>query len=188
VAINLTLLAPPSDDEILGLSERNPGLQIERGPDGALIVTPASGKGGRRELVLGRQLDEWAESDGRGLAFGASTGFRLPDNSVLSPDAAWVLKERWEALTDEQQDRFVPLCPDAVFEILSRTDSLPRLRAKMRAYLANGAALAVLVDPLRRAVEVYEPEMGVRVLEGAGSVSLDPTLRGFVLQLEPIFG
>jgi Uma2 family endonuclease len=165
VAISLRLLAPPSDGDILDLSQRNPGLQIERGADGALIVTPASGKGGRRELLLGRQLDEWAEADGRGLVFGPSTGFRLPDGSLLSPDAAWIRRERWASLTDEQQESYVPLCPDATFEVLSRNDSLPRLRAKMRAYLANGAMLAVLVDPQRRAVEIYEPDREPRTLE-----------------------
>lgn len=96
-------------------------------------------------------------------------------------------RKRWEALSQEQREGFAPLCPDAVFEIVSRTDAPAALRAKMRAYLANGARLAVLVDPLRRAVEVHTPGQDPQILEDVRSVSLDPVLPGFTLDLEPIF-
>src|SRR3990172_1988537 len=104
VAISLKLVAPPTDEEIRELSRRNPGLQFERSTAGELVVTPTSGRGGRRELIVGSQLDHWAEADGGGFAFGPSTGFRLPDGSLLSPDASWVRRDRWEALSPEQQD------------------------------------------------------------------------------------
>jgi hypothetical protein len=56
MAISLKLAAPPSDDDILGLSDRNPGLQFERSSAGALVVTPNGSEGGRRDLALGHQL------------------------------------------------------------------------------------------------------------------------------------
>src|SRR3990172_7879755 len=113
VAISLKLLAPPTDEEILEMSERNPGFQFERSIEGELLVTPAGSKSGRRELVLGAQLDAWAESDGSGLAFGPSAGFRLADGSLLSPDASWVRRDRWEAFSLDEQEDFAPICPDA---------------------------------------------------------------------------
>lgn len=187
MAISLNLAAPPSDDEILVLSGRNPGFQFERSAAGELIVTPGSGETGRREAVLVMQLGHWAEVQGHGVVFGPSAGFRLPDGSLLSPDAAWMPEDRWMALTPEQRDSFVPLCPDAVFEVASKTDTQSALRAKMLAYVANGARLAVLIDPQRRAVEIHELGAAPRILERATSVSLDPALKGFTLNLKPIF-
>jgi Uma2 family endonuclease len=187
VAISLNLLAPPTDDDILILSSRNPGFKFERSAAGELIVTPGSGETGRREAVLVAQLSRWADAQGRGVVFSPSAGFRLPDGSLLSPDAAWMPEERWKSLTPEQRDSFSPLCPDAVFEVASKFDTRSALRTKMLAYLANGARLVVLIDPQRRAVEIYEPGASPRTLERVPSVALDPVLPGFTLNLESIF-
>ena len=187
MAISLKLPAPPSDEEILELSRRNPGLQIERTATGELIVSPTGGEAGRREAEIVAQLHRWATQDGRGIVFGPSTGFHLPDGAVLSPDASWVRRERWAALTSSQRQGFAPLCPDAVLEIASPTDALRDLRRKMQAYLSNGARLAVLIDPQRRAVEICTPDRDPRVIEAARSVTLDPVLPGFALDLELVF-
>jgi len=187
VAISLKLPVPPSDEELVALSERNPGFEFERTAEGELIVTPTGGEAGRSEAELVGQLHTWAVLDRTGLVFGPSTGFRLPDGSLLSPDASWLPRTRWEALTTTQREGFAPLCPDAVFEIASSSDALWFLRRKMRAYVANGARLAVLITPEGRAVEIYAPGVEPRVIEAARSVTLDPVLPGFTLDLEPIF-
>lgn len=188
MAISFRLLTSPTDDEILELTERNPGLQIEQSASGELILTPIGGEAGRREAVLGAQLGSWAESDGRGVVFSSSTGFRLPDGSLLSPDASWLRRDLWDALTSSQQEGFAPLCPDVVFEILSHDDLFHDLRAKMRDYLANGCRLAVLIDPEHRTVETYAPDQDPQVLESTSSASFDPVLPGFTLDLRRIFG
>jgi Uma2 family endonuclease len=187
VAISLKLPAPPSDAEIIAISERNPGFKFERSAAGELLVTPAGGEAGRQEFELCRQLGQWAKADGSGVGFGPATGFRMPDGALFIPDACWVRQDRWQALTAEERRGLVPLCPDAVFEILSPTDALANLRAKMRAYLANGAGLAVLIDPERRAVELFAPHRPPEVVEFARTISCDPVLPGFTLDLEPIF-
>jgi Uma2 family endonuclease len=89
-------------------------------------------------------------------------------------------------LSPAQRHSFAPLCPDAVFEVASTTDTPGVLRAKMLADLANGARLAVLIDPERRTVEVYEQGAAPRMLERPESVALDPVLEGFVLDLAPL--
>jgi Uma2 family endonuclease len=187
VAISLKLPAPPTDEEIVEISERNPGFKFERSAAGELLVTPTGGEAGRQEFELCRQLGQWAEADGSGVGFGPSTGFRMPDGALFIPDASWMRRDRWEALTAEQQRDLVPFCPDAVFEILSWTDAVSDLRKKMRAYLGNSARLAVLVDPQRRAVEIYLPGREPQILESSRSVSLDPVLPGFTLDLERVF-
>jgi Uma2 family endonuclease len=187
MGIRLDLLHRVTDEELWELSERNPGYQFERTADGRLIVTPTGGESGRRSGEIFGQLREWNRRTRLGVVFDSSTGFRLPDGSLLSPDASWVRRERWEALSREEREGFVPLCPDAVFEVRSASQSLGELREKMEAYRANGARLGVLIDPYRRAVEIYRPGALVERYEGAERVPLDPELPGFILELEPIF-
>src|SRR5262249_46088338 len=103
MAFLLTLAKPVTDEELLQISERNPGFQFERDPAGVLIVTPTGSEAGRREMALGGQLYAWAKRNDAGVTFGPSTGFRLPDGSIRSPDASWVRRDRWEALTQDEQ-------------------------------------------------------------------------------------
>ncbi|WP_448595105.1 Uma2 family endonuclease [Thermoflexus hugenholtzii] len=187
MGIRLDLLHRVTDEELWELSERNPGYQFERTADGRLIVTPTGGESGRRSGEVFYQLEHWNRRTRLGVAFDSSTGFRLPDGSLLSPDASWVRRERWEALSREEREGFVPLCPDVVFEVRSASQSLGELREKMEAYRANGARLGVLIDPYRKAVEIYRPGAPVERYEGVQRVSLDPELPGFTLDLEPIF-
>lgn len=175
-----------TDEELLELSQLNPGYQIERDACGALIVTPSGMNSERRSALVVHRLAEWNEGENRGEVFGSSAGFALADGSVLSPDAAWVSRARWDALTYAQQELFGPLAPDAVFELRSRTDSLTELQAKMRSYTGNGVRVGVLIDPYDRIVEVYRPDADPLRVDPDGSVSLDPELPGFMLDLRPL--
>jgi Uma2 family endonuclease len=186
VAINLKLRVIPTDDDILDLSRENPGYQFERTASGALVVTPTGSDAGRRTAEVISQLWAWNRTSGTGVVFDSSTGFRMPDGSLLSPDASWVRRARWEALTPRQRAGFAPLCPDVVFDVRSESDRVSDLQAKARAYLANGAGLVVLIDPEARTVSIYRPNRDTTVLENPVHVSLDPELAGFVLEVVAI--
>lgn len=187
MAIKLDLARRITDEDLLLLSERNPGYQFERTADGRLVVTPTGGESGRRSGEIFGQLRDWNRRTGLGYVFGASTGFRLPDGSLLSPDASWVQRERWQALPRETRDGFPPLCPDVVFEVRSASNALAELREKMRAYVGNGARLAVLIDPEAKAVELYRRGRESECYREPVRVALDPELPGFSLDLNPIF-
>ncbi len=187
MAVVIDLLRVVTDEELMELSERNPGYQFERTADGRLVVSPTGMESGRRSMKLAYQLESWNERTRSGVVFDSSTGFRLPDGSLLSPDASWVRRERWEAIPREEREKFGPFCPDAVFEIRSSHQSPEELREKMRAYLRNGARIAVLIDPYARTVEVYRPGREVEVHREAERVALDPELAGFELDLKPVF-
>jgi len=105
-------------------------------------------------LSLIQQLSNWADIDERGLVFGSSTGFRLPNGAIRSPDAAWVKRDRLEALNPDP-DTFLPLCPDFVIELRSSSDRLSDVQVKMREYLENGLQLGWLINPQDQQVEVY---------------------------------
>jgi Uma2 family endonuclease len=138
----------------------NPEAVLELAADGQLIaMTPTGGDTGVRNSLLIARLQIWALGQGGWKVFDSSTGFRLPDGSVLSPDASVVRDDRWQALTPEQRRGFPPLCPDLVIELASPSDEGPRgataLRRKMATYLANGAQLGWLLFPERQAVEIW---------------------------------
>lgn len=166
----------------------NPDLRLELTSTGGLIVMPPAGsKTGKRNSNLNRQLAVWAEKDGTGFAFDSSTGFTLPNTAVLSPDASWVRRERWEALTEDEQEEFAPLCPDFVIELRSRWQTLKAQQAKMQEYLDNGTKLGWFIDPRNRRVYVYRAGEEVEVLTDAAIVSADPILPGFELQLTELW-
>jgi Uma2 family endonuclease len=133
-------------EQFAELCEANPDAVLELAADGSLIcMTPTGGETGARNAELSFQIQAWAGVTGGWKAFGSSTGFRLPDNSVFSPDASLVALDRWQALTAEQRRGFAPLCPDLVVELASPSDEGPRgltaMRQKMAAYQRNGARL-----------------------------------------------
>ena len=188
MAITLKHTRPVTDDELLEFSRQNPGLQFERTAHGELVVTPTGSESSRASGEVFGQLREWNRRQGSGVVFDSSGGFRLPNNAVYAPDASWVRQDRWERLSQEQRRTFAPLCPDAVFEIRSEGNTLAELREKLRIYLANGAQIAVLVDPSGRSVEVYRPTRSPEIHANPSAVALDSELPGFVLDLAPVFG
>ena len=176
------------DDQFYELCLLNRELRIERVVGGGLsIMPPAGGDTSRRNAEIVRQLGNWARRTGTGASFDSSCGFVLPNGAIRSPDASWVPNGRLAALTDRQRSRFLPLCPDFVVELRSPTDGLQALQAKMREYVDNGARLGWLVDPLQRAVFVFRAGGSVECLRGPESVSADPLLEGFRLDLHDIW-
>jgi Uma2 family endonuclease len=201
-----TALAPlllPQDlrltpEQFALVCEANPDAVLELTADGQLItMTPTGGETGARNINLAYQLAHWARSHGSWQLFDSSTGFRLADGSVLSPDLAVVKQERWQALSPEQRRTFPPLCPDLVIELASASDSGPRgadaLRRKMALYQANGAQLGWLLFPEQRAVEIWlaRPAAGVATapqrLENVLRLEGGDVLPGLVLELEEIW-
>jgi len=177
-----------SDDEFFEICQANHELRMERTAKGEIIVMPPTGwETGDRNSEINMQFRQWAKREGSGVATESSTGFKLPNGADRSPDAAWVRRGRLAQLTAEQKRKFLPLCPDFVVELLSPTDKLEDGKAKMEEYLANGAQLGWLIDPDERRVYVYRPNTPVEMLENPESVSGDPELPGFVLQLTEIW-
>ena len=165
-----------------------PELRLELTSSGELIVMPPTGlRTGKRNSSLTSQLDIWAEKDATGVAFNASAGYTLPNGAIRSPDASWMSREKWESLSEFEQDRFGHVCPDFAVELQSRTDSLPTLLNKMEEYIANGATLGWLIDPQRRRVYIFRAGEELVVLDNPTIVSGDPLLPGFELQMEKIW-
>ncbi len=147
----------------------------------------ADGFTGARNSLLAILLGVWALANGEGLTFDSSAGFDLLDGSTLSPDAAWVRKERLEALSSEQKRGFLPLTPDFIAELRSDSDRLSLLQQKMTDWQTNGVCLGLLLDPITRRVYVYRPDTEPQILEDPATVDCSPELPGFLLDTKAIF-
>jgi len=177
-----------TDDQLYELCQINRDLLIELNARGELIIMPPTGgETSERNAEITMQLRLWAKRDGTGTTFDSSGGFRLPNGAMRSPDAAWLKKSRLEALSPEQRKKFVPLAPDFLVELRSPTDSLSALYDKMQEYIDNGVQLAWLIDPEVRRIYVYRPQKPVEELRGPETISGDPLLSGFVLNLREIW-
>lgn len=165
----------------------NPDLRLERTAKGELIIMPPAGAdSGFRNLSLGAQLWNWNQQTGLGVAFDSSVGFTLPNTAIRGPDASWMPRARWEALPQEEREKFSHVSPDFVAELRSRSDALTKLRDKMREYIAQGVRLAWLIDPRTETVEIYRPGRPVEVLKRPATLSGEDVLPGFVLDLKGI--
>jgi len=179
---------PLTDQELYDFCQANPGLRVERTAAGEIVVmSPPGGETSCRNAELTAQLQFWSKRDGSGRAFDSNAEFILPNGAALSPDASWVERTRLAGLTREQKRKFPPLCPDFVVELTSPTDRLPKVQAKMREWMANGAQLGWLLDADKGTAYIYRPGrepqglMSPERLEGEGPVA------GFVLDLKEIW-
>ena len=176
-----------TDEQFFQLCQNNRDYQFERTASGELIIMPPTGsETSRRNIDISYQLRAWSRQNNLGVAFDSSGGFTLPNGADRSPDASWVKKERWDALTAEQKDSFAPLCPDFVVELRSKTDSLKKLQEKMQEYIDNGARLGWLIDRQNRRVEIYRPDREIEIIENPATLSGEDVLPGFVLDLAEI--
>ena len=178
-----------TDDEFVTFCCNNGDLRFEMTANRELIIMPPEGmETGAGNLTIGRRLGNWTELDGTGIAFGSSAGFTLPKGSMKAADACWILRERWDALSQDEKRRFSHISPDFVIELRSESDSLRHLLEKMEEYIENGVRLGWLIDPRQRRVYIYRPSETVQVLEDPATVSGDPELPGFTLDLREIWG
>ncbi len=177
-----------TNEQLVQFCADNGDLRFELTAKKELLIMPPEGlKTGARSAVLLRELAIWARDDGRGLAFGSSAGFRLPNGAMRAADACWILASRWDALPEDEQELFAHIVPDFVVELRSRSDTVRSQQNKMVEYLENGVLLGWLVDPYNRTVHIYRAGQPVEVLEDPETVSGDPVLSGFELNLQEIW-
>lgn len=177
-----------SDEDFFEFCQANRDWSIERTSDGDIIIMPPTGgETGKRNFDLTGAFYAWAKTDGTGVGFDSSTGFTLPRGAKRSPDLAWVKSSRWNALTEIERKQFPPLCPDFVVELRSETDSLGDLQNKMQEYIDNGAEMGWLIDPVEKKVYVYRPQVAVECLDNPATVSGEPLLRGFSLDVRELW-
>jgi Uma2 family endonuclease len=187
-----TLVLDPEDrlddDQYFAFCVANPDLNVERTAQGEIvIVPPAGGESDCRNVEAIMWLAQWARKDKRGRTFGATVQFLLPDGSGLSPDAAWVSRDRIGTLSRKDLRQFPRVVPEFVIEVMSPSDRLSPAQRKMRVWAANGVELGWLIDADHRRVFVYRGDAEPRVITDADSIAGEGPVEGFVLPLSEIW-
>lgn len=181
-AIHLT------DEQFYQICQDNRDLRFERNTQGDLIIMPPTGgETSNRNSEITYQLQAWNRQHKSGITFDSSGGFKLPNGADRSPDAAWIPLDKWNALTPEQQRKFLPLSPDFVIELLSPSDTLENTQKKMREYIENGTRLGWLINRQARQVEIYRQGQEVEILDSPQNLSGEAVLIGFLLNLVVIW-
>lgn len=186
--INFNPVFDMTDEQFYQLCQLNPDVKFERNAKGELLImSPTGGETGYYNSELNAEFVVWNRQTKLGVVFDSSTGFKLPNGGDRSPDVAWVRKERWDALTPEQKKKFPPIAPDFVLELMSPTDTLREIQAKMQEYMTSGVRLAWLIDPEGRRVEIYRPGQDIEVVDAPETLSGEDVLPDFVLNLRAIW-
>jgi Uma2 family endonuclease len=186
-AINLNRNLTLDDEQFEIVCQNNKDLKFERNAQGELIIMALTGgKTGERNSNLTGQFWLWNREKKLGHIFDSSTGFKLPNGAIRSPDLAYITQDRWESLTAIQKKKYVPLCPDFLVELRSDSDELEHLQDKMQEYLSNGLKLGWLLDPESQTVEIYQPDQDVIILSHPQVVSGGEILPDFTLDLTGI--
>ncbi|MBW4533880.1 MAG: Uma2 family endonuclease [Pleurocapsa minor HA4230-MV1] len=180
----------PEQFEQLAYAEQVARMELTK--DGELIImSPTDGTAGGKNFNLYLDFGIWNRQTKLGKAFDSSTIFVLPNGARRSPDVSWIRLERWNQLTQVQQDGFPPLAPDFVIELVSPSDLKNQryedLQGKMQEYIDNGVQLGWLIEPAAKTVEIYRPGKQVEVLNNPRTLLGDGVLPGFVLDLGEIF-
>jgi Uma2 family endonuclease len=174
-------------EEFARLCQLNRDLRLELTKDGELIVMPPTGgETGKRNSKLNARFVVWNEQTGLGEVFDSSTGY---DFSAFggrnpSPDVSWIEKSRLEGV---DISGFIPVVPDFVIELRSKSDPLKDVQAKMEEYQRVGVRLGWLINPQQQQVEIYRLGRDVDVLQSPVSLSGEDVLPGFTLDLSSIF-
>jgi Uma2 family endonuclease len=188
ISILLSPAVPMTQDQFFDFCQLNADKRFERTAEGELIILPPSGGDtGFQDAEVCAQLRNWAKALGRGKVSAPSGGYILPNGANRAPDAAWVSPEQLATITPEQRKKFLPVCPFFLIEMMSLSDTLKKLQEKMEEYMANGCRLGWLIIPDKKQVRAYRPGQPVQVLDNLQTVSGDPELPGFVLDLDPVW-
>lgn len=189
LTLNLSSLVGKISDRTLEiLSRDNPDARLETNSEGQLIfMSPTGGETGDRNLELAFHIKLWNKQTRLGKVFDSSTGFKLSNGAIRSPDVSWIPLNKWNALSRQQKRKYLPLDPDFVLELMSPTDVLEQLQNKMREYMDCGVKLGWLINPDERQVEIYRQDQEKEVLNNPQTLSGENVMPELIVPLEEIF-
>ena len=151
-----------------------------------LMMSPAGSEHGSILINLGIALGVFVKREGLGKVFGGDTGFHIghdPD-TVRAPDVAYVRRDRVPA---EIPRGFFPGPPDLAVEIVSPSDRMSEVLAKVQQWLSAGCLVVWVVEPATRSVHVYQGSDSVSVLTASDVLTGGELLPGFQVPVAEIF-
>ncbi|HAC63410.1 MAG TPA: hypothetical protein DCF68_07675 [Cyanothece sp. UBA12306] len=186
--LNLDNLSQLSDEKFYLFCRQNPDLKLERNSNGEIIImSPTGGETGNCNAEILIEFGLWNRQYQLGKLFDSSTCFKLPNGANRSPDIAWIKQDRWNTLTPEQKEKFPPITPDFVLELLSPSDSLATTQIKMQEYQNNGVKLGWLINRKTKQVQIYRQGQNTETLTFPKILLGETILPKFILNLSLIW-
>lgn len=175
-----------NDDEFYDFCVQNDGHKFERDANGNIFIMANTGaKTGILNTELNIEVGIWNRNSKLGKVFDSSSTFILETTAARSPDVAWLSIEKWNKLTEEQQTKFPPVCPEFVLELMSNTDNLKDAQKKMtEEWIVNGCKLGWLINPKTETTYIYRENGEMVIVNGFDKkLSGENVLVGFELDL-----
>src|SRR6266487_1824685 len=128
-----------------------PDYQIELREGKIIIMGPSDSASGEIGARFSTLLGTWVYSHTLGRVLDASTGFRMPNGDLLSPDVSFISRERLK----QSPRTYLAVVPELIVEIKSSRDRMRELEEKVALFLSQGVQVGVLIDPDTHTVSVY---------------------------------
>lgn len=168
-------------DELLSLPDGDRFELI----DGQLLE---KNMGALSALVANRiasRLEQYAEAHGD-WGFSESASYRcFADDSerVRKPDASYIQRSRLPTVPEG----FLTIPPDVAVEVISPSDVLYEVEAKVDEYLDAGVKLVWLINPSNRSVRVFQPNQRPIQLGPADDLTGSDVLPDFRCSVAELF-
>jgi Uma2 family endonuclease len=172
-------------DELFRVSDD--GMRRELLAGVVRVMEPAGFGHGRVAAAIGGMLSAHVREHRLGVVLAAETGFVLatdPD-TVRAPDAAFVRRERVEALGETS--RFWPEAPDLAVEVISPHDAFSDVEEKALAWICAGTRLVLVADPRRRTITAYRARGDVRIYDEGETIDASAAVAGWSLVVADAF-
>jgi Uma2 family endonuclease len=177
-----------SDDQFFFFCKNNEPYQVERNSLGEIIVMePTWSETGRCNFDIATELGIWNKEKKSGYLFDSSAGFTLPNSAIRAADIAFIKRERWESIPVSDRQKFTPVCPDFVIEIISPSNTLTYADDKMKEWIDNGCQLAWMITPAKRITTLYRSNGNVIEKPFSELLSGEDILPGFSINMNTIF-
>ncbi|HEV2831483.1 MAG TPA: Uma2 family endonuclease [Hanamia sp.] len=186
IELEIPSLKNMSDEEFFNFCVQNKKARIERDENQQIYIMPPTGNdSSAKNATITFELVLWNKKHKKGIVFDSSAGFFLPDKSMRSPDTAWISNERWMKVSEEEKKKFAYIAPDFVIELMSPSDRLNELQAKMEKWITNGVLLAWLIVPEAQQAFIYRKNGTIDIVKSFDEkLSGEDILPEFVLNLK----
>ena len=161
-----------------------PDYQIDLREGKLIIMSPSDSASGEIGARISALLGTWIYNYNLGRVLDASTGFRLPNGDLLSPDVSFVSRERLK----QNPRTYLSVVPELIVEIKSSHDRLRELEEKIALFLRQGVQVGILIDPDTHNVSIYRSGELSKNADSGGSLPPVTTLRdGETLSIPDLF-
>jgi Uma2 family endonuclease len=183
--VSATLTRSMTADELLAMPDDGYRYELVKGE--LIQISPTGDEHGQVAMELAAQLHLYVKKQNLGRVYAAETGFKLesdPD-TVRAPDIAFVSRERVEATGT--LPGFRSGAPELVVEVLSPSDRIGKVEAKVRQWLETGARLVWIVSSKLHTVTVYRSLTDIVTLTEKDTLDGGDVVPGFQINVADIF-